>query len=324
VQVLHGLAQHENAELLVGSATSDDAAVYALNAETALVQTLDFFTPVVDDPWLYGQIAAANALSDIYAMGARPITALNIVGMPVDKMGLDVINTILRGGADKVKEAQCSLAGGHTIDTPEPIYGLSVTGLVHPDRRITNTDAHPGDLLVLTKALGTGILSTAIKRGIAEDDVERISAESMAMLNTPGYPLAERGLIRAGTDVTGFGLLGHLGNICRESGVGAHLDHTALPLLHPTTILLADAGCVPGGSRANLALASSWTHFSNAVPPGFRTLAADAQTSGGLLLCVPPDRLDEVLAVLAEAATPCAAIIGKIVPQEEYSLVTVD
>lgn len=303
--------QHEDDRLLVGSATSDDAAVYALDDHVALVQTLDFFTPVVDDPFLYGAIAAANALSDVYAMGGRPLTALNIVGMPVDILGAGVVNTILKGGALKVKEAGCVLAGGHTIEAPEPLYGLSVTGLVHPGHRLANDSAGPGDLLVLTKPVGTGILATAIKRGIAEDDVETVAADCMARLNTPGPVLAERGLVRAATDVTGFGLLGHLSNICRESGVTATIRHEAVPHLHPTVAALAAQGCVPGGSRSNFEEALAWTRFAATVPESARLVLTDAQTSGGLLLAVPPKHLDAVLEVLAGHETPCAAVIGE-------------
>jgi selenide, water dikinase len=223
------LDQFEDANLLVGSGTSDDAAIYRLSDELALVQTVDFFTPIVDDPYLYGQIAATNSLSDVYAMGGRPITAMNIVGMPVDVLGLDIINEILRGGADKVKEAGCSLAGGHSIKNPEPIYGLSVTGLVHPDRMITNASARPGDVLVLTKPLGTGIVTTGIKRGLVEGPLADRTVALMSRLNRPGHLLAERGLVQCATDVTGFGLLGHLRSLCRASGVTARIHSAATP-----------------------------------------------------------------------------------------------
>ena len=320
MQVLHGLAQIPDPRLLVGAATSDDAAVYALTPDLALVQTVDFFTPIVDDPYLFGQVAAANALSDVYAMGGRPLTALNIVAMPTDKLDPATINTILRGGADKVAEAGCVLAGGHTIQSPEPIYGLAVTGTVPTKRILSNQGAVPGDLLVLTKPLGTGILATAGKRGCAAPAAAAACARSMVRLNTPGPRLAEAGWVRAATDVTGFGLLAHLGNICRQSGVQAVLDHRTVPVLDQSVIPLIEAGCVPGGSKGNLEHAGSFSAFGGGVPPAWRQLLADAQTSGGLLLCVPPARLDEVLAVLREEATPCAAVVGEIGPPDPGGL----
>ena len=316
MQVLHGLAQIPDPRLVVGASTSDDAAVYVLTPELALVQTVDFFTPVVDDPYLFGQVAAANALSDVYAMGGRPLTAMNIVAMPTEKLDAATINTILRGGADKVAEAGCVLAGGHTIEAPEPIYGLSVTGTVSPGKIISNEGARPGDILVLTKPLGTGILSTAVKRGLAAPEAAEACVRSMAKLNTPGARLGEAGLVRAGTDVTGFGLLGHLGNICRQSGVQAVLDHRTCPVLDPSVLPLIEAGCVPGGSKSNLAHAESFAAFADSVPSAWRQLLADAQTSGGLLVCVAPARLDEVMAVLRDENTLCAAVVGRIGPQE--------
>ena len=215
MQVLHGLSQKEDDNLLIGAATSDDAGVYRIDSERALVQTVDFFTPIVDDPYRYGQIAAANALSDVYAMGGRPLTAMNLIGMPTDEVPVEVINQILRGGADKILEADCVLAGGHSIQNPEPVYGLSVTGLVHPDRIISNAGGRPGDVLVLTKPLGSGILSTGIKRGLVSAQLEQHLEKIMSELNLPGAILAERGLVHGGTDITGFGFLGHLIALCR-------------------------------------------------------------------------------------------------------------
>ena len=315
---MRDLPQYPDDKLLVGSATSDDAAVYWLDAERALVQTLDFFTPVVDDPFLYGQIAAANSLSDVFAMGGRPVTAMNIVGVPLEHIPLEVVNEILKGGADKIKEAKCVLAGGHTVQNPEPLYGLSVTGIVHPDRVISNAGGQPGDLLVLTKPLGTGIISTAIKRGLADDALADTSAKLMATLNTPGSAISEQGLAKAGTDVTGFGLLGHLASLCRESGVTARLDHTAIPVIDPQVLRFIDDGCVPGGTKANLAVAEEHTAFADAVSPAHRMLFADAQTSGGLLIAVPPGNLDAVLAIFNEASTPCAAQIGTLTKQSDH------
>lgn len=311
MQVLRGLAQIEDEALLVGAASSDDAAVYRLSEELALVQTLDFFTPIVDDPYTYGQIAAANSLSDVYAMGGLPVTAMNVVGVPLEHLSLEDVNQILKGGADKVAEAGCVLAGGHTVQNPEPLYGLSVTGLVHPDQLITYSGATAGDLLVLTKPLGTGILSTATKWGVDIGSLSDQSVALMATLNTPGADLAKAGLIRGGTDVTGFGLLGHLGAMARESRVTAVIESGQVPAIDTKVLALIEEGCVPGGTRANLEAASG-TSFSRDVPDAVRLLLADAQTSGGLLLCIPPQNLDPALAVLKEKGAPCAEVIGEM------------
>jgi selenide,water dikinase len=298
--------------VLVGSATADDAGVYRLGPDRALVQTVDFVTPIVDDPFRYGQIAAANALSDVYAMGGRPLTAMNILGIPADLVPPPVIRAILRGGAAKVKEAGCALVGGHSIRNPEPVYGLSVTGLVSPRRMLTNAAARPGDALVLTKPLGTGIVTTGIKRGLTPAPLAARAVALMCRLNDAGAVLAERGLTRAATDVTGFGLLGHLGSMCRASGVGAELDAPRLPVIGKQVFDLIARDCVPGGSKENQRAAGAWTDWGRATA-AHRVLLADAQTSGGLLLCVPPRHLAGVLRVLKECRVPCAAVIGRIV-----------
>ncbi len=248
MQVLRQLPQVRDPNLLVGAATADDAGVYRIDRDRALVQTVDFFTPIVDDPFVYGQIAAANALSDVYAMGGRPLTAMNLLGVPNDVVPLKVINTILRGGAAKVKEAKCVLVGGHTIRNPEPVYGLSVTGLVNPRRMITNANARPGDLLVLTKPLGTGIITTGIKRALASRVTVQKAIDSMCALNIIGAELAERGLVRGGTDLTGYGLLGHLGSLCRASGVGAEIEASRVPVINDEVFHLIAKDCIPGGS----------------------------------------------------------------------------
>ena len=298
--------------LLVGTASADDAGVYRIDRDRALVQTVDFFTPIVDDPFLYGQIAAANALSDVYAMGGRPLTALNLLGVPTDVVPPKVIAAILRGGAAKAKEADCALVGGHSIRNPEPFYGLSVTGLVSPRRLITNTAARPGDWLVLTKPLGTGIITTGIKRGITSRATARKTVAVMCRLNTVGAEVAERGLVRAGTDVTGFGLLGHLGSLCRASGVGAEIFADKLPIIAGEVLDLIARDCIPGGSRENLKTANAFVQWNGATEAQ-KYLLTDAQTSGGLLLCVPSCNLAEMLKVLKEHRTPCIAVIGKIV-----------
>ncbi len=307
-------ARESDPNLLVGSDTADDAGVYRLDARRALVQTVDFFTPIVDDPFVFGQIAAANALSDVYAMGGRPLTALNLLGVPVDDVPPEAIARILAGGAAKVREAGCALVGGHTIRNPEPIYGLSVTGLVHPKRLLTNAGARPGDLLMLTKPLGTGIATTAIKRGLASARLERRAVRSMRQLNRAGAELAEAGLVRGATDVTGFGLLGHLASMCRASGVGAELVADSVPTLDADILPLIRRGCVPGGTKTNLEAAlGGGVRFAEDVSPERRLLLADAQTSGGLLLCVPVRRRERVMAVLKANRTLCAATIGRIV-----------
>ncbi len=276
------------------------------------MQTLDFFTPVVDDPYLFGQIAAANSLSDVYAMGGKPITAMNIVAVPTDELSLDVINQILLGGADKVAEAQCALAGGHTVLNPQPLYGLSVTGLVNPHRTIANTGGKPGDHLLLTKPLGTGIISTAIRKGLASEDLEAKVSKQMAELNTPGSALAAVGMTRAGTDVTGFGLLGHLSHLCRESGVTARIDSSAVPAIDPAVMEFITEGHVPGGSRKNLELAKEFTTFADDVLEETQILLADAQTSGGLLLAVKPDELHAAKDILLNNGASIVAEIGTL------------
>lgn len=287
--------------------------MFRLDRDRALVQTVDFFTPIVDDPYLYGQIAAANALSDVYAMGGRPLTALNIVGMPDEQLPPAVIARILKGGQAKAAEAGCVVVGGHSIKNPEPIYGLAVTGLVHPRRLITNANARPGDWLVLTKPLGTGIVTTGIKRDVTPPALARRAVNLMRRLNVVGAELAERGLVRAGTDITGFGLLGHLGSLCRASGVGAELRASEVPTIARGVWDLLEAGCVPGGTKENLRTATGFTEFTREISEVQKLLLADAQTSGGLLLCVRPGKLEAVLACLAKAKVACAAVIGRIV-----------
>jgi selenide,water dikinase len=309
---LRQLPKLRDPNVLVGSASADDAGVYRLTSGRALVQTVDFFTPIVDDPFCYGQIAATNAISDIYAMGGRPLTALNIMGIPTDLVPNKVIAEILRGGAAKAKEARCVIIGGHTIRNPEPVYGLAVTGLVSPKRMLTNARARPGDLLVLTKPLGTGIITTGIKRGLTSPALAKKAIGLMCRLNTVGAALAELRLVRAAVDVTGFGLLGHLTSMCRASGVGAEIVAAKVPVISPEVLALIAQDCVPGGTRQNLETANATVKWNN-TPEPLRLLLADAQTSGGLLLCVPPKRLREVEHVLKKHRTACVAIIGKII-----------
>lgn len=298
--------------VLVDSSTFDDAGVYQLRADLAIVQTVDFFTPIVNEPRDFGAIAAANALSDVYAMGGRPITAMNLLGVPADKLNAAAIAAILAGGAAKVREAKCALVGGHTIKTAEPIYGLSVTGLVHPKRILTNAAARPGDLIVLTKPLGVGIATTAIKRGLASPKLASRAAAVMKRLNVPGADLAEAGLVKCATDVTGFGLTGHLGNVVRASNVAAEIDASAIPILAKEVLDLISAGCVPGGTRSNLEAAGDVVEWGK-TPEPTRILISDVQTSGPLLLFVAPRDLSRVLDVLKRHRTFSAQPIGRVV-----------
>lgn len=282
-------------ELLVGAHTSDDAAVYRLSDDVALVVTTDFFAPVVDDPGDYGAIAAANALSDVYAMGGTPLLALNLVAWPpADVLPESILRDVLAAGADTVRAAGAVIAGGHSIRDQEPKYGLAVVGRVHPERFTSNARGRPGDELVLTKALGTGIVSNATKLGEAPSDVIGAAVASMRTLNRDAAEAAARCEVRCATDVTGFGLLGHARNIAVGSGCGVEIDAASLPML-PGVPELVDAGLVPGGSRRNLAFADTWTDWGAAVTPLQRTVATDAQTSGGLLLAVDSARRDELI-----------------------------
>ncbi len=296
----------------MNSNTFDDAGVYRLDRHRALVQTVDFFTPIVDDPFSYGQIAAANSLSDIFAMGGRPLTALNIIGFPADLIRPRVISSILRGGMAKAAEVGCALVGGHSIRNPEPIYGLAVTGIVDLRHVTTNANARPGDLLVLTKPLGTGIATTAIKRGFASRALQKKIVDLMSKINTVGAELAELRLVRAATDVTGYGLMGHLISLCRASRVSADVDPTAVPMISNEIGDLIEQGCVPEGSRQNLYATTVLVDWQS-TDETRRTLLTDAQTSGGLLLCVAQARLEKVLNILRKTRTPCAAVIGRIV-----------
>jgi selenide,water dikinase len=315
-QVLPQLPISFDRNVLVSSRTFDDAGVYRLDRHRALVQTVDFFTPIVDDPFSYGQIAAANSLSDIFAMGGRPLTALNIIGFPPDIVRPRVVSSILRGGLAKTGEVGCVIIGGHSIRNPEPIYGLAVTGLVDVRRITTNANARPGDLLVLTKPLGTGIATTAIKRGMASHTLKKKAVALMSQINTVGAELAETGLVRAATDITGYGLLGHLTSLCRASGVSADLNPAAIPMISEEIGELIELGCIPQGSRDNFHAATvvvDWARTSDTQ----RILLTDAQTSGGLLLCVPQANLEDVLTVLRQTRTPVAAPIGKIVKRRQ-------
>ena len=310
-QVLRQLPTYPNRNVLVNASTFDDAGVYRLDRQRALVQTVDFFTPIVDEPFAYGQIAAANALSDVFAMGGRPITALNLMGFPQNLVSPKTIASILRGGLKKAAEVGCAIIGGHSIRNPEPVYGLAVTGVVDLRNILTNASARAGDLLVLTKPLGTGIATTAIKLGFASRGLERRVIALMSQTNSVGAELAERKLVRAATDITGFGLLGHLANMCRASKVSAEIFPKRVPVISDEIFELIERDSIPGGTYDNLKAAAKNTDLRSATRIE-RILLADAQTSGGLLLCVSESRFAKVAQALKAARTPCGAIIGRI------------
>lgn len=272
--------------MLVGLDTSDDAGVYKINDDTALVQTLDFFTPIVDDPYMFGQIGAANSLSDVYAMGGKPITVMNIVGFPVNTLDKNILAKILAGAADKVSESGAVLVGGHSIDDEEPKFGLSVTGTIHPDRIRANIGAKPGDRLILTKPIGVGILTTAIKSDlISKDDLTTVT-NVMATLNKYAAETMEDYTVNACTDVTGFGLLGHTLEIAEGSGVGITINHNNVPVL-PGTSELAEQGIIPGGTKKNHKWIADRVAYDNQISKVDQLILCDAVTSGGLLISVP-------------------------------------
>jgi len=301
-------------DLLIGAAEGDDAAVLRLDDERALVLTTDFFTPIVDDPGDWGRIAAANALSDVYAMGGRPLFAVNLAAWPGDGLDIAILGQVMRGGAQVAAQAGCFVAGGHTIDDPVPKYGLAVVGLADPDALLTIDRAVPGDQLILTKALGTGVVATALKRGAAPPAVLAAAVASMTLLNAGASQAALTAGLRAATDVTGFGLLGHLHRMLAASGVAARLWAASVPLL-PGAAELAGAGFVSGGTRANTERMRGFAVLPAAVPPELAVLLHDAQTSGGLLLAAPPAAVPALLSELRAQGLP-AALIGEVTQGE--------
>ncbi len=300
------------ADLLVGTETGDDAAVYRLNDTQAIIATTDFFTPIVDDPYDFGRIAATNALSDVYAMGGTPLFALAVVGMPIAAIPLDVAQDILAGGAAACAKAGISVAGGHSIDSPEPLYGLVAIGLVHPDRILRNASARAGDKLILTKGLGVGVFSAALKKDELRPEDYQTLVASTTQLNRIGADLAGLDTVHAVTDVTGFGLLGHLLEMCRGARLGAQLDLDRVPVL-PGAETLSAKGYATGAALRNWASYGADAQLSDAVPTWRRGLLCDPQTSGGLLLAVAPDHADDVLGLCHEAGFGQAAIVGTMV-----------
>jgi selenide,water dikinase len=318
-QVLRRLPPIADPAVLVGRDTVDDAGVYRVADDLALVQSVDYFTAIVDDPYAFGAIAAANAMSDVYAMGARPLTALNLIGFPKKTLPIDVMYEILRGGSDKAGEAGVVIIGGHSIDDNEPKYGMAVTGVVHPDRVITNAAAQPGDSLVLTKPLGMGIITTALRIDKASDSLMAEAIANMSVLNRA----ASEAMIAVGghacTDVTGYGLLGHLGELTEASGVGAEVSIAQVPVLDGAWDL-AREGIVSGGARRTEEFLGDRAVWERAVAPEAQLIVCDAETSGGLLIAIAPDREEQLLAALRDAATPAAAVIGRLIEDDRHRI----
>jgi selenide,water dikinase len=298
--------------LLVGIDTSDDAGVYKISADTALIQTVDFFTPIVDDPRMFGQIAAANSLSDVYAMGGKPLTVMNIVGFPVKQLDMSVLAQILIGASEKVQESGAVLVGGHSIDDQEPKFGLSVTGVVHPDKVWTNSGAKPGDVLILTKPIGVGIQTTAIKKDALTDDQLARVMLIMATLNKTAAEVLQQFDVHACTDVTGFGLLGHAKEMACGAGVGLNIFADQVPVLEGTR-KLAEDGYVPGGSKSNHSWLRNDVEYSEGVEEITQLILCDAVTSGGLIAALPEEQAEQAVQRLREAGVEYAAIIGKVV-----------
>lgn len=317
VRLLEGFQTRSDPRLIVGYDKSDDACVYVIDGDTALVQTTDFFPPIVDDPYLFGQIAAANALSDIYAMGGEPKLALNILCL-ADRMDKDTVQEILRGGYAKAYEAGVIIAGGHTIQGAEPIYGLAVTGFVHPDKVLTNAAARPGDALILTKPLGVGILTTAAKAGLVDQAVlERLYVQ-MAALNKTARDIMVNYPIHSCTDITGFALLGHSYEMAQGSGCSIRLDTAKIPY-HPEACEMAEMGFIPAGAYRNREYAGPGVKTGPGVTRAMEDICYDPQTSGGLLMALPQEAAEECLAELREAI-PQTAVIGLVTDRREYAV----
>jgi selenium donor protein len=309
--VLRHVPHPSDPRALVGVGTRDDAAVYRLTDELAIVATVDYITPVVDDPYAFGQIAAANALSDVFAMGAEALFALNIANFPRDGLPLEQLGEIIRGGFDKAAEAGVAVLGGHTVDDPEIKYGMSATGIVHPDHIVRNVGGRAGDKLVLTKPIGTGVITTAIKVGAATEEQQKAAVRSMSMLNLSAARAMLSVGVHAATDVTGFGLLGHLSEMLTGAPIDAVLSAGQVPLL-PGTGDLADEGAIPGGSRRNLDALSAVIRWSPEITELDQLILCDAQTSGGMLMAVTEPRLDALLTELQREGVIVAAVIGEL------------
>jgi selenide,water dikinase len=299
--------------LIVGMEHAEDAGVYKLTDDLAIVQTIDFFTPIVDDPFIFGQIAATNALNDIYAMGGKPLTAMNVVCFPVGKMDISILRDILRGGLAKMREAGVLLVGGHSVDDGELKYGLSVTGVIHPDKVVLNRGAKIGDRLILTKPLGTGIVSTALKAGMAESSLIAKSVNSMTTLNKMAAELMlEAADLHAATDITGFGFLGHACEMVEESDIGMLVYASKVPFF-PEVQKLAEKGIMPGGLHRNKKFRMSMIDVDASCPEWLLDVLFDPQTAGGLLISLPPDQADKLLVKMHREGIGDAAIVGEII-----------
>jgi selenide,water dikinase len=297
-------------DLLVGNDTGDDAAVYRLDDKTAIIVTVDFFTPITDDPYEFGVIAAANSLSDVYAMGGKPLVALNVVGFPAN-LAVEMLGDVLKGGYDKATEAGCLIVGGHTVDDEEPKYGLSVVGLIEPGKEVSNANAQPGDVLVLTKPIGTGIITTGCKQGITPDDILKQAVDTMAELNKGASEAMMKVGVNSCTDITGFGLMGHLRGMVRGSGTGAKIKVADVPVLAGVWDLL-EKGTVPGGTFRNMSSVADSVDWDPSLTEEQRLLMCDAQTSGGLLISVPEGKVDLLLSELESFGVETRAIVGEI------------
>jgi selenide,water dikinase len=311
---LKDLPIRKDPKVLVGLETSDDAGVYQLNDEVALIQTADFFTPIVDDPYTFGQIAVANALSDVYAMGGRPLTALNLVAFPIKTLSPSILKEILRGGLSKMEEAEVALVGGHTIEDPEVKYGLAVTGVIHPSKVLTNANAKPRDQLVLTKPLGTGIIATALKGGIASEEAVTKMVESMVALNRKASEWMQAFGAHACTDITGFSFIGHTLEMAIASQVGMVIRSENIPLL-PESMEYAKLGLIPGGAYSNRQFFSCRAEVDPSVPDLRIDVLYDPQTSGGLLISLPPGEAGELVGTLKKEENIDARIIGEVVEE---------
>lgn len=319
-KALCGIEFPDHPDLIVGLGSPDDAGVYKLTDELAIIQTVDFFTPIVDDPYWFGQIAAANALSDIYAMGGKPITAMNLVGFPSEKMGIDILREILKGGIDKLTEAEVVLVGGHSVDDQELKYGLSVTGIVHPKKVLTKRGLRPGDSLVLTKPLGTGIINTAIKAGLASEKLIDYVTSLMAALNRDAAEVMQCFNIHACTDITGFGLLGHLAEMVEKTDIGVKIEASRVPIIEDA-VEFASMGFVPAGTRKNYEFRKDMVVFSSEISEVTRDILFDPQTSGGLLISLERTEAADLLSELKSTGVRDAANIGEVVTEPRGKIV---
>ena len=319
-RALCGLEFPTDSNVIVGLEKADDAGVYKVSDDLAIIQTVDFFTPIVDDPYGFGQIAAANALSDVYAMGGIPKTAMNLVAFPLKDMDISVLRQIIQGGLDKMREAGVVLVGGHSVEDKELKYGLSVMGFIHPDRVLTKKNLQVGDRLILTKPLGTGIINTAIKGGLASKEITDTVTRLMAKLNKDAAEIMEDYPVHACTDITGFGFLGHIAEMVVDSGAGIRIHTDSVPIL-PQTLDYAGLGLLPAGAYKNREFFERRVDFAPRVDALIQDVLFDPQTSGGLLICVEGNRADDLLQTLRQKGVHDAAIVGQVEPEPKERIV---